>query len=601
MQAVQTCGFPFPCSSIGRVSGRERMRTYAGLHIMSCVVALRTYRLPAWWGCDTRQVRKMLIVRQSVVRYDTRCFYITTMVAARWHDGSYASMSASDTSTTSFPLDLIPTGIPGLDRVLGGGMERGALALVMGLPGSGKTTLTAQIAFAAAATGKTVLILSALSEPLNKLINHLRPFAFFDPDLIGGNIQFLSLQQALPHGLEATGDDIINMVRKYKADILVLDGFRGMRDMEAEPLAVSEFLFRLGGTLGVLHTTTFITIVADPSVPHLFPEATTADCILGLFAPVRGVRQTRCIQVIKRRGAASLLGMHTLTLSRTGLSVYPQFEERVGQDLYGDEAQAELPALPFTLPFPLPRASFGIADLDAILDGGIVQTTSTILAGSLGTGKTLLGMYFALAALRRGERVVFLSFHETWGQLQRTLAPFGLNAELASLSAQPQAWTFLHLPPINLNPDIIGERLLAILDETRARYLVVDSIGAVEESFLQSGAQERLTPYLAAVLAALNARQITALFVKETPKVLTPTLDFSADPLAILAENVVLTQQLVIQGRLRRVLTVVKQRFSDHSSVVQEFRIHAPEGIDLLGPFRKSRNPSAVPEAKDGQ
>ena len=57
-----------------------------------------------------------------------------------------------------------PTGVPGLDAVLGGGLARGALVLVLGLPGSGKTTLAAQLAFAAGQAGRAALSLSAVCE-----------------------------------------------------------------------------------------------------------------------------------------------------------------------------------------------------------------------------------------------------------------------------------------------------------------------------------------------------------------------------------------------------------------------------------------------------
>lgn len=68
------------------------------------------------------------------------------------------SKSASDAA-------YLPTGVTHLDRVLGGGLPKGALILVVGPPGSGKTTLAAQMAFAAAARNQTVLIITALSEP----------------------------------------------------------------------------------------------------------------------------------------------------------------------------------------------------------------------------------------------------------------------------------------------------------------------------------------------------------------------------------------------------------------------------------------------------
>jgi len=110
-----------------------------------------------------------------------------------------------------------PTDVPNLDLLLGGGLLRGSLVIAIGPPGSGKTTLANQMAFAAARRGRTVLVLTALSEPTSKLLEHLRSYTFFDPDLVGESIQFLSLQQFLDRGLEATGAEIIAAARQNRA------------------------------------------------------------------------------------------------------------------------------------------------------------------------------------------------------------------------------------------------------------------------------------------------------------------------------------------------------------------------------------------------
>src|SRR5215470_14311304 len=86
------------------------------------------------------------------------------------------------------------TGVPNLDAVLGGGLPRGALTIVVGPPGSGKTTLANQMAFAAAEMERKAIVFTALSEPTNKLIAHLSSFAFYDNELVGDRVQFLSLQ-----------------------------------------------------------------------------------------------------------------------------------------------------------------------------------------------------------------------------------------------------------------------------------------------------------------------------------------------------------------------------------------------------------------------
>src|SRR5581483_10346442 len=102
-----------------------------------------------------------------------------------------------------------PTGVANLDLVLGGGIPRGTLVIVVGPPGSGKTTLANQMAFAAARAGRRAMVLTALSEPTSKLITHLRSFTFYDDELVGDAIQFLSLQQFLPGGLETTGEELV--------------------------------------------------------------------------------------------------------------------------------------------------------------------------------------------------------------------------------------------------------------------------------------------------------------------------------------------------------------------------------------------------------
>jgi circadian clock protein KaiC len=481
------------------------------------------------------------------------------------------------------------TGVRDLDTLLGGGLPRGSLVLIMGLPGSGKTTLASQIAFTAARSGRRVLILTALSESTNKLIAHLGAFTFFDPALIGGPVQFLSLQGSLSDGLEATATTILAEARRMRADLVMLDGFRGMRSVGDAPQAAREFLYNLGTTLGTLSCTTLITSETDPRDPTFFPETTTADVILGLHYQLLGVRQYRGIEVVKSRATAPLPGLHALTLTADGASVYSQLEERVSLDARSDDAQTQGAALamdakPATAS-TRGRVTFDLPVLDAMLSGGIPRATCTLLAGSLGTGKTLIALHFALAGVRAGERVVFLGFRESREQLRQAAAPFGMGPELDRALSPGGGLTFLEVPPIKVNADILGHRLLAELDQTGAQRLVVDSIAELERAILRSPDPNRLEDYLAALLRAVRARSVTALLLKETDKALAATLDFSADPLSLLAENVLLLQQLPFRGQLYRILSILKLRFSAHDATLREFRIAAPEGVTVLQPF----------------
>jgi circadian clock protein KaiC len=210
------------------------------------------------------------------------------------------------------------------------------------------------------------------------------------------------------------------------------------------------------------------------------------------------------------------------------------------------------------------------------------RATSTLLAGSLGTGKTLLALNFALAGIRAGERVVFLGFRESRAQLALAANAFDIGPDIAHALQSEEDLVFLEMPPIKVNPDILGDRLLAELDRTGAQRLIVDSIAELERGIVRSGDPQRLEDYLAALLLAVRSRRVTALMLKETDKALAATLDFSSDALSVLAENVMLLQQVPFRGELHRILSIIKLRFSEHDPSMREFRIRAPEGLQML-------------------
>lgn len=247
--------------------------------------------------------------------------------------------TGDDLAVTLPPVD--PTGVPNLDQVLGGGLPRGALVIIVGPPGSGKTTLANQMAFAAARSGRRSMVLTALSEPTSKLIAHLSAFCFYDNALVGDAMQFLSLQHFLTGGLESTGDEIVAAARRLRAAFVVLDGFRGIRGADVNPQAARQFLYDVGTTLSVLGTTTVISSEADPRDPSFFfPEATTGDVILGLRFDLVGVRQWRGVEAIKVRAGAPLAGMHGLAIGDDGVIVYPRLESRVTAASHGSRVGA---------------------------------------------------------------------------------------------------------------------------------------------------------------------------------------------------------------------------------------------------------------------
>lgn len=496
------------------------------------------------------------------------------------------SLARNGASTSKNEISLDATGVPDLDTVLGGGLPRGAMVIVVGPPGSGKTTLASQVAFEFARAGRRSLILTALSEPTTKLTEHLRTLSFFDECLVGDQVQILSLQQLLADGLESVADQIVAIARQMRADLVMLDGFRGVRGADPDPQAARQFLYEVGAKLGFLRITTLITSEADPDDPSFFSEATTADLIIGLHYDLVGVRHHRAIEIVKVRGGALMPGLHGFRLSQRGARVYPRLETRIPHHPDFDEPDTNLAIdeLHDGSLYDGARAPFGLPELDRLLDGGIPVGTSTLVVGSLGTGKTLLALHFALKCVEDGYPTVFVGFRETLPQLLRKADAFDIGHSLRQAVGPGAGLTVLRWPPVELNPDIIAARLLEVIDRTHAKRLVLDGVAELEHAITRYDSSGRVGDYLAALVETLHERQVTSLFVAEHPKVVASQLDFAADPISVLAENVLLLQQVSYRSRLHRILSVIKMRFSEHDYVLREFKITAPSGIEVITP-----------------
>src|SRR6202795_4230356 len=121
----------------------------------------------------------------------------------------------------------LPTGVPGLDEILGGGLPEFSFNIIAGAPGCGKTTLAHQIMFANATPERPALYFTVLGEPAIKMLRYQQQFQFFDHTKLNTSIRFINLSQGvLDHDLNAVLEEIVKEVEAASPGIVVVDSFR---------------------------------------------------------------------------------------------------------------------------------------------------------------------------------------------------------------------------------------------------------------------------------------------------------------------------------------------------------------------------------------
>ena len=456
---------------------------------------------------------------------------------------------------------IIETGIPTLDLLLGGGIPARQSIVVTGEPGSGKTVLCSQIAFAQAARGKRIVVATVASESQDKLLDELKGFSFYDGDRIGNEIYLVSIYPALQRGPRDAKELLLKAMRDRKADILFLDGLRSLRDLWQNEAKLRDFLYELSvglaqvGAVGLFTTEYRVEKLMD------YPEATTVDGILSLSTRRVAGRIMRRAQVVKLRGRKHLTSEHLMHITSNGIHVVPRLEETTEPHETFEPSEA--------------RAHFGLPALDAMVSGGLPAKSATLIAGSTGVGKTLLSLSFAAAGARDGEPSLLVSYSEPVERLVARAKRVGLD--VAPLVASG----LLHLEyraALSVEADDLVADLLEKVRKLGARRLVIDGIADLDASVVE---RERLKPLLTALLVQLRRMNVTAVFVKEVSKIAGPDLDFGDTPISITAENLIFMRHIEWRGRLNRIISVLKMRESGFDHCVKQFEI-TEKGIVVL-------------------
>ena len=463
------------------------------------------------------------------------------------------------------PIRKLPTNVPGLDDVLGGGLPELSFNLIVGGPGSGKTTLAHQIMFANATADRPGLYFTIVGEPPLKMLRYQQQYSFFDPAKVNGIIRFVSLGGDLDRGLTAVLESIVRQVEAATPRFVVVDSFRSVMRVnsraEESALELQDFVQRLALHLTAWEATTFL--IGEFTEPEAqdHPVFTVADSLITLSQKTERNSVVRKMRIMKMRGQGDLPGLHTFRITQDGLKVFPRIPKPEEEPDQRDASQA--------LTAAQERLSTGVSGLDEMLKGGVPRGYSMMIAGPSGSGKTVLAGQFIVEGVKRGEPGVIAIFEKRpAGYLQTT----SLGRDLDQMIHDGKV-AIVYLRPLDLSVDETLYEVRETIARMQAKRVVIDSLSGFEMA-VSPGFREDFRESLYRLVGVLTGLGVTVMMTLEIEDAYT-ALRLGPRENAFLADAIILQRYVELDGVLRRVMTVVKVRGSDHSKDLRLYEVHS--------------------------
>jgi circadian clock protein KaiC len=465
------------------------------------------------------------------------------------------------------------TGIAGLDDILHGGLTRGRLYLVEGVPGSGKTTLAMQFLMAGARRGEPVLYIT-LSETREELASVARSHGW---DMTGVTIRELlpeegaleaEQQYTMYHPSEvelaSTTKLILEDVERLKPTRVVFDSLSELRLVAGNPLRYRRQILALKQYFSGRQCTVILLDDMTATNHDLHVQSIAHGVILlQHLSPEYGAERRR-LRVIKYRGSEFRGGYHDYLIRKGGLVVFPRL---IAAEHRHAQGCATLPS--------------GLAELDALLGGGIEEGTSTLIVGGAGTGKSTIAAQFCAAAAARGQRSIIFMFDES---------PHTLFTRCGGLSVEVEQYveagliSIVQVDPAELSPGELTFRIRQAVENHGAKIVVIDSLNG----YLNAMPEERfLTIQLHELLMYLSEHSVASLLIGAHHGVIGTQMQAPVDA-SYLADAVILLRYFEAKGEVRQAISVVKKRGGLHERTIREFSMHAGR-ISVGEPLRQFR------------
>jgi len=465
--------------------------------------------------------------------------------------------------TTSKGLRKAPTGIRGLDEITGGGLPHGRPTLVCGGTGCGKTLLAMEFLVHGASEYGEPGVFMAFEETAEELTANVSSFGFDLKALIEGKLLLIDHVEIERYAFEETGEyDLEGLflrlgdgIDRIKAKRVVLDTIETLFTRMTNQAMVREALHRLFRWLKSKGVTVIMTGErGEGPLTRNGLEEYVSDCVISLDHRVLDQSTTRRLRVVKYRGAMHGTNEYPFLIDKDGISIWPVTSVQL-EDSTSNE-----------------RIPTGIERLDAMLGGpGYYRSSSILLSGMAGTGKTSVGATFADATCRRGERCQFFSFEESPSQIMRNMSSIGLDLQPWVKKGRLQ---FQTVRPFYFGLEMHLARIIRLVTEFDPQVVIVDQMSGLETT----GTPLELKAAMMRLIDFLKMKGITALYTDLNTD--GSSLALTDTAISSLVDTWLILRDLELNGERNRTLHILKSRGMEHSNQVREFTM-SKRGVEL--------------------
>lgn len=452
-------------------------------------------------------------------------------------------------------VERLSTGIAGLDALIEGGIPKGFTVLIAGNPGTGKTVLTTHFLYDGLTKNENGVYVS-FTEADYSFYNNTDRFGMKFREFAKQNkFSFIDFSAVTQDGIQDALEEVLATIKETHAKRIVIDSFSAIFQAFVNP---NDARIVLHVVLGKMLRAEGVTTMVIGEVPigsasiGAGIEEFVADGIIKLEHGFTNASPI-ILKVIKMRTTLIDREPHICALKEHGMVVFPK----------------KSIALNFTSSST--RVLTGIPGLDERMGGGLLEGTVTTVIGASGVGKTTFALEFLTYGVVNGERGLYCTFEETYGELKRSAGSAKYNLD----DFKEKELFILSTLLEHQSPDELLDMLEKQIVDIRPKRIVIDSLSSFEHEY-----KHEIYQITKRIVSLIRKYNLTGLLTIQTthPR----EINLTDMGISSLFHNIILLRYVEAKFTMKRSMVLLKMRATYHEHSILEFVI-SEKGMQIIG------------------